>query len=383
MSNKSKPRLGIIALNPGVPRLLGLVDDGAIGGQAVGGIEVQVVALARALVERGWDVTFLTGDSGQPETATTTDGMKVIRAYHGAYATLRRTAELSRNLATLPVDVCLLQGIHGAAGLASLLGHATGKRFVFWLASNTDATCTDPKTSRLSPSQRRMAAYGLRTADALVAQTEYQAQLLRERLGRDSTVIPNLWPVDSLKPGQADAPTALWVANLRWEKRPEMFIDVAEATPEMSFVMVGGPMKDNQDLYERVLAREKEVPNFKYVGFVPFGEVGQWFERSTIFVNTSVVEGFPNTFLQAWDAKLPIVASFDPDGVLTRKQLGYHCENVPQFADRLRELSADQQQCRFLGERGKGYLRDNFSPEVVLPKLESLLTQVAAEGRIG
>jgi hypothetical protein len=75
MSKRTRPRLGIIALNPGVPRLLGLVDDGAIGGQAVGGIEVQVVALARALVERGWDVTFLTGDSGQPETATTADGM--------------------------------------------------------------------------------------------------------------------------------------------------------------------------------------------------------------------------------------------------------------------------------------------------------------------
>jgi glycosyltransferase involved in cell wall biosynthesis len=307
----------------------------------------------------------------------------VIRAYHGAYATLRRTAELSRNLARLPVDVCLLQGIHGAAGLSSLLGHATGKRFVFWLASDTDATCTDPKTSRLSPSQRRLAAYGLRTADALVAQTEYQAQLVKERLGRDSVVIPNLWPVDSLKPGQADKPTALWVANLRWEKRPEMFIDVAEATPELRFQMVGGPMKDNQDLYERVLAREKEVPNFEYIGFVPFGEVGQWFERSTIFVNTSVVEGFPNTFLQAWDAQLPIVASFDPDGVLTRKQLGYHCENVPQFADRLRELMADQQQCRYLGQRGKEYLRDHFSPEAVLPKLEGLLTQVVAEGRLG
>lgn len=378
-TSAGRPRLGLIALNRAIPHLLKLTDGEATGSTAVGGIEVQVLALARALAQREWAVTLLLGDWGQPDGPLEIDGMTVIKAHHqaGGGGSAMAALQLANTLRKLPVDLCLLQGIHGAAGVASFIAHATGKRFVFWLASDTDAMVTDPAKSRLPRRQRALAAYGLRTADAVVAQTEHQRQLVRDNLGRDSVVIPNVWPVDALSPGRADQPTALWVANLRWEKRPEMVLELAEAVPEVQFVMVGGPMAGNEQLYEHILARQQDFPNFRYAGFVPFDQVGRQFESADIFINTSVVEGFPNTFLQAWDAQLPIVASFDPDGLLKRERLGYHAEAVEAFAEHLRSLVADEALRRSLGERGKQYLRDNFSMEVVIPRLEALLMQVA------
>lgn len=378
-----RPRLAIIALNRAIPHLLKLTEGQATGSAAVGGTEVQVLALARALAQRDWPVTLLLGDWGQPDGPLEVDGMTILKAHSqaGRSGSPLAALQLADTLRKVPVDICLLQGIHGAAGVASFVAHATGKRFVFWLASDTDAMVTDPHKSRLSRRQRPLAAYGLRTADALVAQTNHQRQLLQDRLGRDSVVIPNVWPVDALQAGRADQPTALWVANLRWEKRPEMVLDLAQAVPEMQFVMVGGSMAGNEQLYQDVLARQHDCPNFRYAGFVPFDEVGRHFEAADIFINTSVVEGFPNTFLQAWDAALPIVASFDPDDTLKRERLGYHAETVEPFAEHLRALMADGELRRSLGQRAKQYLRDNFSLEVVIPRLEDLLTQVGGEAR--
>lgn len=381
MADPANPRLGLIALNSGVPHLLGLVDDGAVGGFAVGGIEVQVLTLARALAQRDWEVTILAGDWGQPDEALTDDGLHVIKAYHkrrSALGKAQTALETIGSIGSLPVDVLLLQGIHPAVGVSSFVSHRTGKRFVFWLASNTDATCTDRKTSRLPLHHRTFAGYGVRNADAVVTQTAHQRDLVQQNFHRDSTVIPNAWPVDVLKPGRADRPTALWVANLRWEKRPEMVLELAAAAPDIDFLMVGGPMPGNDALYQRILADQHTYPNFTYAGFCPFAEVGRYFEQADVFINTSVVEGFPNTFLQAWDAHLPIVASFDPDGVLSREKLGYHCTEVPAFADKLRQLMASPAERQDLGNRAKQYLRDNFSMEVVIPRLEDLLRQVVA-----
>ncbi|MEN6644348.1 MAG: glycosyltransferase family 4 protein [Armatimonadia bacterium] len=381
MADRTNPRLGLIALNSGVPHLLGLVDDGAVGGFAVGGIEVQVLTLARALAARGWDITILAGDWGQPDEALTDDGLRVIKACQKRRSRLGKAQtalELIGSIGSLPVDILMLQGIHPAVGVSSFVSHRTGKRFVFWLASNTDATCTHRKTSRLPLGQRTCAGYGVRHADAVVTQTTHQRDLVRQNFRRDSVVIPNAWPVDVLKPGRADRPTALWVANLRWEKRPEMVLELAQAAPEINFLMVGGPMPGNDALYQHIVSEQHNYPNFEYAGFVPFSDVGRYFEQADVFINTSVVEGFPNTFLQAWDAQLPIVATFDPDSVLSREKLGYHCTEVPVFADKLRQLMANPEERQALGGRAKQYLRDNFSMEVVVPRLETLLREVAS-----
>lgn len=382
MPSNARPRLGIIALNSAIPRLLGLVHDDAVGSQAVGGIEVQITAIARELARREWDVTLLTAQFSDSSERRLVHGLQVIPAV-GHDKRSRRAGgilSLARKLQRLPVDIWLMQGIHPLAGMASLLSHLSGRRFVFWLASDTDATCQDPRSSRIPRTHRPFAAYGVRSADAIIAQTAHQRQLVQDNFRRDSVVIPNVWPVDSLQPGKAETPTALWVANLRWEKRPELVLEVAAAAPEVRFVMVGGPMRGNDDLYRHILAHQHDLPNFHYAGFVPFEAVGRYFESADMFINTSAVEGFPNTFLQAWDAHLPIVATFDPDGVIEREQLGYHCAGVPELAERVQLLASDPGRRRELGERGKRYLRDHFSMDVVIPRLETVLTTAAGRG---
>ena len=70
----------------------------------------------------------------------------------------------------------------------------------------------------------------------------------------------------------------------------------------------------------------------KVVGFVKPSEVIEYFKAASVFINTSTSEGFPNTFLQAWQCEVPVVSlAVDPNEVITEYGLGFHSETMDQM----------------------------------------------------
>jgi glycosyltransferase involved in cell wall biosynthesis len=86
----------------------------------------------------------------------------------------------------------------------------------------------------------------------------------------------------------------------------------------------------------------KGTPNVEYLGPLSQDETNRQLGNAHVFVNTSLHEGFPNTFIQAWMREVPVVSlHVDPDGVLGREAVGFHAQTESALAARVRELLGD------------------------------------------
>ena len=82
--------------------------------------------------------------------------------------------------------------------------------------------------------------------------------------------------------------------------------------------MIGGP-GDDKNFYSQIKKKANTTKNVKFLGFVDYFSITKLFEESSLFVNTSISEGFPNTYLQAWANKVPTASlQVDPDSIIEK-----------------------------------------------------------------
>jgi glycosyltransferase involved in cell wall biosynthesis len=200
-------------------------------------------------------------------------------------------------------------------------------------------------------------------------------EMLKKNLGREgvlirSTFSPNANVVHS------GGESILWVGTIRDIKNPAMFLDIAARLPEHRFVMVGGVGAGGDKLMETVQARAGEIPNLTMTGAVAYHEVGRYFGKAKLLVNTSHAEGFPNTFMQAWYNGTPVVSTVDPDQLLTRHGLGRHCRNLDEMTDAVREFAETKDLRHQTGERARDYVVKNHNLDVVVSQYDELFLRL-------
>jgi glycosyltransferase involved in cell wall biosynthesis len=159
---------------------------------------------------------------------------------------------------------------------------------------------------------------------------------------------------------------ALWIGNLRRVKRPDVMLELARTTPGLSCEMVGGTQPREEALFNETLSAARAIPNLRFNGPLPYADVGPVFENARVFVNTSDVEGFPNTYLQAWARGLPVVAFFDPDGVITREGLGHAASSLEDMREHVTRLARDPQRWRAASLRCRAFVEREFSEDRIL-----------------
>jgi len=344
---------------------------------AVGGAEVQQVQFARGLVDRGWDVSFVTQDAGQCREARSPKGIRVLAAYDVPEPTPRlhllthKLPRLSRSLGDADADVYVVRAGSWLTGVVAMWARLHRRRSVFWTASRMD-----PQQYVTQDGWPRHAwwlyRWGVRHVDLLLSQSEEQAASMQLVAGRTAEVVRNIWNVPPVHlDGQKRG--VLWVGNLRPLKRPHMLLDVAEQMPSVQFTMVGGKRPDAPELYEEVRARANALPNADFRGFVPFDEMGPLYAKAQVLACTSEIEGFPNTFLQAWCSGTPVASTVDPDGVISEHCLGSVCGTASDMAEAIASMLSDLTAFADMQERCRRYVRQFHSLDVVVPRLDDLL----------
>jgi glycosyltransferase involved in cell wall biosynthesis len=157
------------------------------------------------------------------------------------------------------------------------------------------------------------------------------------------------------------------------DKRPELYLDLARRLPHRKFVLIGGP-GDASGCYERVRALATALPNVECTGFLPLAQVEPWFDRARVVVNTSVYEGMPNTFMQAWARGVPTVATVDVGAPVHQV-----FTDVEDGAARIERLFADETHWAEAATRCKAYFQNVHSSEAVTKQYGEVFERPARE----
>lgn len=351
----------------------------------IGGEEVQHALMSRYLARRGHAVTSLVGDFGQ-RPLEEIEGVKVRKTFalRAGIPGLRfftpRVSSTWRALGAADADVYYVSCAGPMVGIIAAFCRRHARRFVFRVAS--DADCA-PHTLMVGNARDRLLyRYGLLRADAVLAQTERQAALLQQHYGVHARVAGMFADVpEQVRPFADRAIDLLWLANMRSMKRPEWFPGMARSAPELRCAMAGGAHPDELPLYERVSAAAAELPNLRFHGQVRFGATRALFADARIFVNTSSFEGFPNTYLQAWANGVPVVATFDPDGIIAAQGLGAAVADAGGALAAARALLADPARWAECSARCRAYALARLAPDTVAAPYLAALMPPGAQAR--
>lgn len=351
----------------------------------IGGAEVQQSILARALSHAGYRVSMICLDYGQPQDVLL-DGVIVHKAYRpdAGLPVLRfmhpRITGIWRAMRAVDADIYYQRCSAMLTAVVAEFCRRHGKRSIFASAANLDFVPGRQPIRYLR--DRWLFEHGLKRVDTIVVQNATQQKNCRANYGRESVEIPNCYqlPADA-SPGGGDC--VLWVASIREGdyKRPELFLELARRLPLRRFVMIGGAggASRSNACFERIRSMAAEIPNVEFTGFLPLARVEPYFDRARVLVSTSLHEGMPNTFLQAWARGVPTAAFIDIGARLRGEPLYRVVEGVEEAAAELERLFTDEEHWRRTSARCREYFGSTHSTSTVLARFEGLLKELIHE----
>jgi glycosyltransferase involved in cell wall biosynthesis len=360
----------------------------------MGGAEYQSHLVAQELASRpGTQVHFIargvpaTGAYGAPPYEVVSVGQARGLARRSLTADAPRLIKLLREIRP---DVIYQRMRVSYTGLCQSYAAAARIPLFVHVASDFDLDPRLLRPGRLSlnlPFELLDAAignWGLRRAARIVLQTDRQAALLRAGYGRNSAlVVRNCQPLPDQLHARDNSPLrVLWIGNLRPIKRPELFLELARRLSHIGSVefLLAGRTYDGR--YSEILSRRDLPPNFRYLGPLPHDDVLDLLSRSHMLVNTSQMEGSPNTFIEAWGRGV-VVASLDVDvdDALKGRGIGVHAGDVDTLAAEVERLLGDTEMRLRMATRAFNYVHKTHSMSNIVRLCDAIIDSVRAVGR--
>jgi glycosyltransferase involved in cell wall biosynthesis len=361
------------------PGVVAMLHQG--GGAVYGGSELRALRFAKGLARRGFDVSMVAPASTSVSTLRDS-GIALVRDESSRVpAALRwlisRPVSLSSAWEVANADLYISFGASDySADLADWCRNA-GRRMLLCVGSDVDFS------EEFRPGNKDRNHWGNRCdrsydsmtrATAVTVQTETQRQLLRERYRRDGRVIRNPAPFAPRPEPVSGGKHLLWVGKAVANKKPHLAIELARRCPDIRLRMIAN--KIGKDDYGALLA--DRPPNVEFVENVPHGEMAREYENSFGFLSTSVVEGFPNTFIEAGAFGLPIFSLYvDPDGIIERENAGVSAKGDIEFlASELTRFRSDAAAAQAAGACMLDYVKRMHDPEARIAEFVELATEI-------
>lgn len=294
--------------------------------------------LARSLAQNGHNVIVI--DPATNDDAFTAEG---IRVYHvqgwfngvkGIRFFTHRVPKLVSLLLQHPAEVYYVRGLSFWYSLVRVLSKYRKATFVLAAAHDSDLMGFRDRYRLFYHYDKRiwewisnylpteiLSRFLQRSADVLLVQHNGQKRLA-EGLGRRAFVFRNIFKCDSndLK-SQHGRRNYVFVGALNVRKGLPNLMKIVEGCANDLFEIIGPPTDiEGSKAYGAL----KSLKNTIVMGRVDNEKTRKIIGSAKALINTSPMEGFPNTFLEAWSLGTPVLSlTVDPDGVIQEHNLGH------------------------------------------------------------
>lgn len=335
-----------------------------------GGGEVDVYYLATELAkDNSYAVSVVAADYGQPSEETI-EGVKIVRSLRFDCSVLRQTRQLWRALRRAAADIYFIETASPGVPMVAFFCRWSKKPFVYRTANTGECDGTYPTGPILS----RLFKASLRRATVVFTQNNDDALNLKRTLNVESIVTPNCHPLNP--PVERNRDTILWVGRSDTIKRPETFLALAREFPDQSFTMIC-QQATRDERYHELLSDAAKLDNLELITRVDFHQIGRYFQRARMLVNTSESEGFANTFVQACMCATPILSlDVNPDTFLDTYRCGLCAGGQwPRFIEMTRELLVEET-AKELGRNGRQYAQQKHDITKVIKQYKDVFSHL-------
>lgn len=351
--------------------------------QLTGGAEIQIFYLINACKQQNWEIHFIFEEKEteikNKENVFLHPLQKLKNYKFCGKGWFLYKKQIIKELDKIKPDTIYTRIGSSWIGIATRYARKQGIKHVHALASDNSVTRSlfrSPFYPLFSQIETYYINFGLKDADVIVAQNEFQRQMLRERFGKDSILVNQMTPFadeESIKKNNQKV-KIIWVANFKELKRPEIFIQLAQNLKTYSDRIEMYMCGRTTSKYDCLMQELKQLNYINYLGSLSQTEVFDLMNTAHILVNTSRYEGFSNTFVQAWMRKVVVVSmNSNPNEILTRQRIGFLAPDITSLTAIVGNLIENSEYIRELGEKSRQYAIENHDLNKNMQKILEIL----------
>ncbi|MCP4322573.1 MAG: methyltransferase domain-containing protein [Psychromonas sp.] len=352
---------------------------GALTGEEsghIGGVERQTALLSGWLAKNGHDVTVITWDEGGDKVESIND-IKIIKLckVSDGLPFLRffapRWSSLLKALQNADADIYYHNCAEYITGQVAMWCKFNNKPFIYSVASMAD--CEAPFTKLTTKRDQWLFLYGLKNASKIICQTNQQKQLLNDNYHLNAKMLPmpGTPPDGKADPKhQFSLKKVIWVGRIQTVKRIEWLIDIAEKLPDINFEVIG-PTNHNHSYMTHILPRANRLTNVTFLGKISRQNIPEIYKNASVLLNTSIYEGFPNTYLEAWSYGVPTISTIDPDNLINSLNLGLASDKQDDLVVAIKDILNNQQKWQLYSSNCLAQYQENYTFDASQKKFEA------------
>ena len=339
-----------------------------------GGAEVDLYYLSTELAkDKDFNVSFITADYGQNDVETIED-VTVIKSLNFRQNVLAGAVKIWCAMKKADAEIYMLKTASPGVPLAKIFCSVYKRAFAYRAASSRECDGTYIGKNKILG---RFFKWALRHADFVTVQNSEDMENLNRTISVRSKVIPNGHRLNDFDNTRCDY--VLWVGRSAKVKRPELFVELAKKCPDEKFVMIC-QQATGDDSYGELVKAAVAVENLEFHQRVDFRRIDEYFAKAKAFVNTSNSEGFPNTFIQAAKASVPILSlNVNPDGFLDKYACGICCDgDIDKMAARLKTIISTPEGAE-IGENARKYVEQAHDISKIIKQYKQFFIRLMQE----